>query len=586
MLDLNNIEVIKVPAQSLDLVSARYKALNPGTTILRKGYQYKKHALILPCDIVHDRDVALKMRDGKIIYADVFRPVASHPVPAIVNWAPYGKADTGIQSLDFMPNHFGIKKSSLSGLQSWEGNDPAYWCNHGYAVVQVDARGTFNSEGDIIYFGQLEGKDGHDAIEEIGKLPWCSGRVGMAGNSWLAIAQWVIAAENPNCLKAIAPWEGITDPYRDVFARGGIPDVAFPKLILDGLFGKNLAEDPIAMLDKHPLFDEYWQSKIADISNIKIPAYVVSSYTNLVHSAGTFRGWDKLNSIKWLRIHNTHEWPDFYDAMYLEDLRKFFDFYLLEKQNEWKLTPKVRMSVLDPGNEDTVNRAEQTFPPEYMREHVLYLGSGQTLSVTEQTKNIQVDYIVHSKKPFIDFEYEFKSTTELIGYANLDLWVSLEGDDDGDIYVQIQKINSKGKQVSHQTTTLGMPLGKKWMPLASRLGLKQIKGLFYNGPDGMLRISRRGMLNKIKSGQSDLALTTEYKLKKNQIVNIQIPFIATAMRFNEGEKLRLRISAVPLRPSILPGLPLPPKQKAKRHIIHLGADFPSKLILPLDKIII
>jgi len=35
----------------------------------------------------------------------------------------------------------------------------------------------------------------------------------MAGNSWLAISQWFIAAEQPPHLAAIAPWEGFTDHF-------------------------------------------------------------------------------------------------------------------------------------------------------------------------------------------------------------------------------------------------------------------------------------------------------------------------------------------------------------------------------------
>ena len=36
-----------------------------------------------------------------------------------------------------------------------------------------------------------------------------------------------IAAEQPPHLKAIAPWEGISDIYREQYGRGGIPNPAF-----------------------------------------------------------------------------------------------------------------------------------------------------------------------------------------------------------------------------------------------------------------------------------------------------------------------------------------------------------------------
>jgi putative CocE/NonD family hydrolase len=139
------------------------------------------------------------MRDGVTIYADVFRPAAaSHPIPAIVAWSPYGKGNGGNQSLDDFPFRAGVPRSALSGLQMWEAPDPAYWCAQGYAVVNVDARGAYMSEGRQAVWGTQEGRDGYDLVEWIAQQPWCNGRIGFAGNSWLAIAQWFIAAERPS----------------------------------------------------------------------------------------------------------------------------------------------------------------------------------------------------------------------------------------------------------------------------------------------------------------------------------------------------------------------------------------------------
>lgn len=210
---------------------------------------------------------------------------------------------------------------------------------------------------------QGEGRDGADAINALAQLDWCSGRIGMAGNSWLAMSQWRIASERPEHLKAIAPWEGLTDPHRNSTIRGGVPGTAFPNFIREKMFGTGKVEDIIAMVAREPLFNEYWADKIPPIEQINIPAYVVASYTNQVHTAGTLNGRDRLKSPKWLRIHNTQEWPDFYNPQYTEDLRQFFDCYLLEEKNGWGKTPPVRMSVLDPGHKDTVDRPEESFPP-------------------------------------------------------------------------------------------------------------------------------------------------------------------------------------------------------------------------------
>jgi uncharacterized protein len=88
------------------------------------------------------------------------------------------------------------------------------------------------------WFGTPEGKDGYDAVEHLATLPWCNGSVCMAGNSWLGVAQWVTAAEQPPSLKCIAPFEGASDIYREIICRGGIPYSAFFEWVAGTLRGE------------------------------------------------------------------------------------------------------------------------------------------------------------------------------------------------------------------------------------------------------------------------------------------------------------------------------------------------------------
>ena len=117
--------------------------------------------------------------------------------------------------------------------------DPAEWVPKQYAIVNVDARGIGDSEGDMRWWSTAEGRDGHDAVEEISQLPWCTGKVSLAGNSWLAIAQWYIAAEHPRHLTCIAPMEGVSDPFREHMCRGGIPNTRFAGPLAKTFIGKH-----------------------------------------------------------------------------------------------------------------------------------------------------------------------------------------------------------------------------------------------------------------------------------------------------------------------------------------------------------
>lgn len=66
----------------------------------------------------------------------------------------------------------GVPKGALSGLERFEGPDPAEYCPRGFAVVNVDARGAGDSDGSIVIMGKQEGEDGYDCIEELAKMDW------------------------------------------------------------------------------------------------------------------------------------------------------------------------------------------------------------------------------------------------------------------------------------------------------------------------------------------------------------------------------------------------------------------------------
>ncbi len=160
-------------------------------------------------------------RDGVRLYIDVYRPTDStEKVPAILSWSPYGKKYSALDMLPMTKWHTCVKRSDLSGFEKFEGLDPAVWCPKGYAIVSVDARGAGHSDGNICVLGSQEAEDGYDVVEAVAKLDWCNGNIGMAGNSYLAISQWFTAAQQPPSLRPIAPWEGLSDLYREQFCRG------------------------------------------------------------------------------------------------------------------------------------------------------------------------------------------------------------------------------------------------------------------------------------------------------------------------------------------------------------------------------
>lgn len=82
-----------------------------------------------------------------------------------------------MQTLDFIPMRVGVPRHATSGLEKWEAPDLAEWIQRGYALVHIDARGSFMSEGDFAFYGTQEGRDGYDSIEWIAEQSWCNGAV-------------------------------------------------------------------------------------------------------------------------------------------------------------------------------------------------------------------------------------------------------------------------------------------------------------------------------------------------------------------------------------------------------------------------
>jgi uncharacterized protein len=291
-----------------------YQGFNPGQVILEEGHAKTDGCRPFSMKSILDRDTAIPMRDGIRLYADIFRPANSdqEPVPAILPWSPYGKSGLGPNGLSLMaPFGAGVPNGRLSGYEKFEAPDPAEWCGRGYAVVNIDARGAGNSEGFIAIYGNQEAEDIYDTIEWLSHQPWCNGSVVMAGNSWLAISQVNFAARMKHpALKAIAPWEGITDMYRQNNLRGGRPhNAGFQRVISLGFAGPEGVENVGAMMAERPLYDDFWEAKRIPVEKIDgIPLYVLASYSSMLHTYGSFQTFRLApTTTKWLRVHPYQE---------------------------------------------------------------------------------------------------------------------------------------------------------------------------------------------------------------------------------------------------------------------------------------
>jgi predicted acyl esterase len=539
------IEVIFRKATPID---PRYPGFNPGVQV-EDG-------------ILIEQDVAVPMRDGTIIYTDIYRPEGATNLPAIVAWSPYGKRVRQEMTGSMVP------EGTNSPMAKAEGPDPAYWCHYGYAVINPDARGSWKSEGNLFVHGVAEAQDCSDLIEWVATRDWSNGKVGMSGNSWLAAIQWWTGSVRPPHLAAIAPWEGLSDCYRDYMIPGGIPEPGFMSLILGmTILGERLIEDIPAMIHKYPLMNAYWEDKVAPVENIEIPAYVVASWTNFLHTHGTIDAYRRLSSPnKWLRVHNTMEWPDFYTPENLEDLRRFFDRYLKGIRNGWELTPRVRLSILDPGGIDQVNRPEKEFPLARTQYQKLFLDAATgTLSPDAVKKESETRYKADDGKGQATFTIKFSEDTELTGYMKLRLWVEADGADDMDLFVSVGKLDAQGNLIPIHVVDMIIP------PVAQ----------------GILRVSHRE-LDEARSTPSEPyhPHRREQLLKPKEIVPVEVGLWPTGVLWHAGQQLCVFVKGYGsswMMDGLARGAKVIHHEVRNRgdHIIHTGGKYDSHLLVPM-----
>src|SRR5581483_4620172 len=97
----------------------------------------------------------------------------------------------------------------------------------GFAVVDVNMRGTGCSGGAFNYFEPLQNLDAYDVIETIARQSWVQGhKVGMLGVSYGGISQLFAAQLKPRKLSAIAPLS-VIDATASTLYPGGILNTGF-----------------------------------------------------------------------------------------------------------------------------------------------------------------------------------------------------------------------------------------------------------------------------------------------------------------------------------------------------------------------
>ncbi|MFN7920189.1 MAG: CocE/NonD family hydrolase [Bryobacteraceae bacterium] len=362
-------------------------------------------------DVAMDNLVAIPMRDGVNLFADIYRPAAPGKYPVIISRTPY--------STERAPSAY---------------EAAVFFAQRGFVFVYQDVRGRHESEGKWEPF-RNDIEDGYDTIEWVAKQPWSNGKVGMEGGSYLGHVQWRAAMSKPPHLVTIFPAVAATSLYHDWITLNGGWRLSFnfgwgpvrqesrimqntgphtmeggpealnfdrmqrhlPLNDMQRLAGRNAQfyKDWIA----HPDYDAYWKKLNAEevMDQIGIPVHTFGGWFD-IFSQGTLRGYaliSKKGATETARKYSNlviGPWGhgssqkfgdlDFgkhaHVNMHALELR-WFDHWLKGIDNGLEQEPPVKMYMMG-RNEWTY---ENEYPPARAQYKKMYLQAGGKLSWSE-----------------------------------------------------------------------------------------------------------------------------------------------------------------------------------------------------------
>jgi uncharacterized protein len=358
-------------------------------------------------NIVVQHDVPMKTRDGLTLYADIYRPNSAGKSPVILMRTPYDKS------------------------VSWAVGPVYKMVPRGYVVIIQDVRGRYTSEGEWYPF-RHEQADGYDAVEWAAALPFCDGKVGMMGASYVGATQMLAAIARPPHLTAIAPnmtasnyhdgWTYQSGAFEQWFdqnwtsqiaqntlerlihqntdARVGVPTLPlasypvfnFGQLPADAQLTASIAPYYLDWL-AHPDYDDYWKQWSIEehFSDIAVPMLQVGGWYD-IFNGGTLRNYmgakahgstEAARTQQHLlieigghagfgrRIGDVEFGPHAIENEYTDVILDWYDFLFKGIHNEFAADKPVKLFVMG-ANE---YRQEDDWPPPQVRSTKYFLHS-------------------------------------------------------------------------------------------------------------------------------------------------------------------------------------------------------------------
>jgi predicted acyl esterase len=535
----------------------------------------KRRLNVMYYHLLVEKDVSIKMRDGAMLCADVFRPNDTGHFPTIMTLGPYPK-DIHVQDLVQNPavkhliqNFFENIDNVDSPYIHLETVDPEWWVPQGYVVIRVDARGTGKSLGTPRILTMQEAEDFYDAIEWAGTQAWNNGKVAVMGVSYFAMSAWRVAALNPPHLAAVVPWEGAFDLYRDALRHGGISSNIFTQLWTTIVASQTLEAGAVSEQVQQAGSPELYNNMVVpanpDPANIKTPLLSVGNWGGIgLHLRGNIEGYLGAGSEpKFLRVHSGDHITPFYSLEGRLFQKRFLDQWLKDIDTGILREPPIKLAIRY-GGKDYLWRYEYEWPLARTQWTKYYLNATSgTLSTSKPTKKGQVSYSAEPDAETTSAKFStapFKKDTEITGPIKLKLWVS-SSIDDADLFAIIHNIGPNGEEVTYP--------GQNQPAISAAYG--------------WLRVSHRKLDPQRSTPYRPYHMHDELqKVKPGEIVPVEVEILPASIVFQKGHRLILEVASKD-DPKIFPFIhtDLADRIQSGTNSIYTGGTYGSHLFLPV-----
>jgi hypothetical protein len=521
-----------------------------------------------PAEIRIQRDAEVVTRDATILRVNIFRPAIDTPLPVVLCAHPYGKDNLPRKRgpwWSYSIQYHMLRQAdpvTFSALTGWEAPDPAWWTAQGFAVVNADLRGCGHSDGVGRLLSRQESEDVHDLVQWAAAQPWSDGRVVMLGVSYLAISQYGAASFRPPALRAICPWEGFTDIYRDFAFPGGVRENGFMRLWSAMLRrSTHQSYDLHEMSAEHPLRDDFWRTLVPDLSTIAVPMLVCGSFSDqTLHTRGSMRAFVHSGaSLSRLYTHRGGKWSTFYSEPARADQLAFFRSALDGKGD---LPPRsVRLEVREDRTTVTAVREEAQWPLARTKWTPLYVAGPGLLATEPPSTSGSVAFKTRSRAAV--FSWTLREDAELTGPMAARLWVEAADTDDLNLFVGVEKWRDG-----------------RFVPF---------EGGFGYGRDRIATGWQRASLRRLDPEQSTPwepvpACTERQPLSAGAVVAVDVALGPSATQFRADDQLRLVVAGRwldprnPLTGHFPAAYPDAPRGRA---ILHWGPQRAAHVLLPV-----